>query len=60
MLATLYTSYDITKLIGSETQNTGSPNKLLSFMTVCRHAFHGGVMAYMLQFDQNALRKQYL
>ena len=24
-------------------------------MTVCRHGFHNGVMAYMLQFDQSAI-----
>ena len=38
------------KCIGSGIQNTGKPNKLLSVMTVCRHGFHNGVMAYMLQF----------
>ena len=39
------------KYIGSGIQNTVKPNKLLSVMTVCRHGFHNGVMAYMLQFD---------
>ena len=38
------------KCIGSGSQNTGKPNKLLSVMTVCRNGFHNGVMAYMLQF----------
>ena len=37
------------KCIGSRIQNTGKPNKILSVMTVCRHGFHNGVMAYMLQ-----------
>ena len=38
------------KHIGSGIQNTGKPNKLLSDITVCRHGFHNGIMAYMLQF----------
>ena len=39
------------KCIGSGTQNTIKPNKLLSVMTVCRHDFYNGAMLYMLQFD---------
>ena len=31
-------------------QNTGKPNKLLSVITVCRHDFHNGLMAYMSKF----------
>ena len=38
------------KCIGTGIQNTGKPKKLLSVMTVFRHGFHNGVMAYMLQF----------
>ena len=38
------------KGIGSGIQNTGKPNKLLSVMTMCKHGFHNGAMAYMLQF----------
>ena len=38
------------KCIGTGIQNTGKPKKLLSAMTVCRHDFNNGVMAYMLQF----------
>ena len=38
------------KGIGSGIQNTGKPNKLLSLMTVYRHDFHDGAMAYILQF----------
>ena len=26
-------------------------------MTVCRHGFHDGVMAYMLQFRQSAIHR---
>ena len=38
------------KCIGSGIQNTGKPNKPLSVMTMYRHGFCNGVMAYMLQF----------
>ena len=38
------------KCIGSGIQTTVKLNKPLSVMTVCRHGFHNGVMAYMLQF----------
>ena len=37
------------KCIGSGIKNTGKPSKLVSVMNVCRHDFHNGVMAYMLQ-----------
>ena len=37
------------KCIGSGIQTTVKLNKPLSVMTVCRHGFHNGVMAYMLQ-----------
>ena len=35
---------------GSGIQNTGKEIKPLCVMTACRHGFHNGVMAYMLQF----------
>ena len=38
------------KCIGSGIENIGKPKKLLSVMTVCRHGFNNGVLAYMLQF----------
>ena len=54
MPATLYTSYHIPKMYRQNIQNTGKSNKLLSVMTVCRHGFHNGAMAYMLQFGSSA------
>ena len=45
------------KYIGSGIQNTGKPNKLLSVMTVCRHGFHNGILAYMLQFGESAIHR---
>ena len=39
------------KCLGSGIQSTGKPNKPLSVMTVCRHGFHNGVIAYMSQFS---------
>ena len=44
-------------IIGSGIQNTAKPNKLLAAMTVCRHDFNNGVMAYMLQFGLNVILK---
>ena len=41
------------KCIGSGIQSTVKPNKLLSVITVCRHGFHNGVTAYMLQFGES-------
>ena len=38
------------KCIGSGIQTTVKPNKLLSVITMYKHGFHNGVMAYMLQF----------
>ena len=36
------------KCIGNGVQNNVKPNILSSAMTVCRHGFHNGVMAYMV------------
>ena len=42
------------KCIGRGIQTTVKPNKLSSLITVCRHGFYNGVMAYMLQFGEIA------
>ena len=47
----------IQKCLGSGMQATGWAKELSSVTTACRHGFHNGVMACMLQIGESAIRR---
>ena len=47
----------IQKCLGSGIQATGWAKELSSVMTACRHGFHNGIMACMLQIGGSAIRR---